>query len=177
VNDVTRTLTHAEFLYGAGERELAQEVFTTLGCRVVDRGGTFFTAFIEPSESNYSSNVFYASEVTAEQQAFELALRASAGPESAAFLQTRRAIPQRAYHCGFRVPSEAALDAVAADVLAAGASGPLAGRIDVAGVFRPGDPGAIAPNMVQLFVWTDVLATGLLTLGQILEVQWHLDAA
>jgi hypothetical protein len=171
-----RTLTHAEFLYAPGERELAQEVFTVLGCRVVDRGGTFFTAFIEPSEADHSNNVFYASEVTSEQQAFEQQLLARAGDASASFLQTRRAVPQRAFHCGFRVPDEAALDAVEHQVRAASIAGPLAGRIDIAGIFRPGDPGALAPNMVQMFVWTDVLATGLLALGQILEVQWHLDA-
>ncbi len=43
--------------------------------------------------------------------------------------------------------------------------GDLAGRVRVAGVFRPGDPGAVAETMVQAFVWTDIVAAGLLTLG------------
>jgi hypothetical protein len=28
--------------------------------------------------------------------------------------------------------------------------------------------------MIQAFVWTDVVAAGLLSLGQHIEVQWHL---
>lgn len=173
---MARTITHVEFLYGAGERELAKEVFTVLGCRVRDQGGAFFTAFVEPSENDSANNVFYASEATDEQQEFERRLRATAGDASTAFAHARRAIPQRAFHCGFRVPDEAALDALLERVRTAAASGPLAGRIDVAGVYRPGQPGAIAPNMVQAFIWTDVIATGLLTLGQIIEAQWHLNA-
>ncbi len=30
--------------------------------------------------------------------------------------------------------------------------------------------------MVQMFIWTDIVASGLLTLGQHIEVQWHLPA-
>ncbi len=170
-----RSITHVEFLYAPGERDLAKEVFTVLGCQVVDRGGVFFTAFVDPSEGDYSNNVFYASEATAEQQAFEEALRSSAGEAAGVFAQVRRRIPQRAFHCGFRVRDEAALEALIADVHVA-AAGPLAGRIDIAGVFRPGDPAALATTMVQAFIWTDVVACGLVSLGQILEAQWHLPA-
>jgi len=52
----------------------------------------------------------------------------------------------------------------------------LAGRVAVAGVFRPGDPSAVTDTMIQAFVWTDVVAAGLLTLGQHIELQWHVPA-
>ena len=72
---------------------------------------------------------------------------------------------------------EAALDELVSRVRAAGADDPdLAARVAVDGVYRPGEPGSIAQNMVQAFVWTDVLAAGLLTFGQHIEVQWHLPA-
>jgi hypothetical protein len=171
-----RTITHVEFLHAPGERQLAQELFGVLGCRVVDRGGTFFTSFVEPEGTSWSSNVFYASEVTDEQWAFELSLRERAGASLTSFVDTRRGVPQRSFHCGFRVPDEPALLAVVDRVERAATSGPLAGRVAMAGVFRPGDPGALAPNMVQAFVWTDAVACGLLALGQFIEVQWHLDS-
>lgn len=45
---------------------------------------------------------------------------------------------------------------------------------EVAAVFGPGDPGAVVDTMVQAFVWTDVIASGLLTIGQHIELQWQL---
>jgi hypothetical protein len=86
--------------------------------------------------------------------------------------------PQRSTHFGFRVPTEAALDELVARVRTAATADPeLAERVAVDGVYRPGEPGSIAQNMVQAFIWTDVLAAGLLTFGQHIEVQWHLPAA
>jgi hypothetical protein len=49
----------------------------------------------------------------------------------------------------------------------------LAGRVSVSGVFRPGDPGSYTDTMVQAFVRTDVIASGLLTFGQHVELQWQ----
>ena len=40
---------------------------------------------------------------------------------------------------------------------------------------EPGDPGAYTDRMAQAFVWTDVMASGLLTIGQHIELQWHLN--
>ena len=176
---IDRRLTHVEVLYRPGERELAVKLFALLGCEAVDRGGQFFTSFVEPSSPrDYSNNVLYASEVGAEQWSFEQALTAGAGPERETFIAATRREPQRSTHFGFRVPDEPALDALVARVRHAGLEdGDLAGRVAVDGVYRPGDPGAIAPNMVQAFVWTDVVAAGLLSLGQHIEVQWHLPSS
>jgi hypothetical protein len=175
---VDRRLTHVELLYRPGERELAQKVLRLLGCDPVDRGGEFFTTFVDPDGvRDYANNVLYASEVGAPQWELERRLTAAAGVARATYLQAMREQPQRSTHFGFRVASEAALDELVARVRAAGADDPeLKGRVAVDGVYRPGEPGSIAQNMVQAFVWTDVLAAGLLTFGQHIEVQWHLPA-
>ncbi|MCF2530280.1 hypothetical protein [Yinghuangia soli] len=175
-----RRLTHAELVHRPGERALAQRVLELLGCRVVDRGGHFFTAFVEPDVSDYLTNVLYASEATPEQWAFEQALDAASGTGPLAeardaWAARMRAEPQLSYHFGLRLPSEAALDAALDRIGEAGRTDPeLAGRIEVAAVFRPGDPGAATDAMVQAFVRTDVVACGLLGLGQHIELQWHI---
>lgn len=175
-----RRLTHAEFVYRPGERHLAAAFFELLGCRPADRGGEFLTSFVDPAVADFSTNAFYASEVTAEQWQLERALAEDRGGVDAArtaYLDRLRREPQRSFHIGFKVPTEAELDATVERVRAAADHHPdLAGRVAVARVFRPGEPGALAPNMVQAFIWTDVVAAGLLTLGQHVEVQWHLDA-
>ena len=51
----------------------------------------------------------------------------------------------------------------------------LRGRIEVLGVFPHDAPDAIATNMDQAFIWTNVVASGPLRLGQVIEVQWHLQ--
>ncbi|MCU1396205.1 MAG: hypothetical protein JWM34_4633 [Ilumatobacteraceae bacterium] len=173
-----RRLTHVELLDAPGERELAIELFALLGCDPVDRGGTFFTAFIDPVVRDYSTNVFYASEVDAEQSALEQAMITQLGAARDDYVAAMRVSPQRSTHFGFRVPDEPSLDAVLERVRRAAVEHPrLAGRVAVDHVYRPGDPGAIAPNMVQAFVWTDVVAAGLLCLGQHIEVQWHLPVS
>ena len=43
------------------------------------------------------------------------------------------------------------------------------------GVFPHDAPDAIATNMDQAFIWTNVVASGPLRLGQVIEVQWHLQ--
>jgi len=174
-----RQLTHVELVYRPGERPLAVELLELLGCRVVDRGGVYFTAFVEPTDADYVTNVLYASEVTPRQWELEQALEAQAalaGPMQA-YAELLRHEPQRSFHFGFRVPEEAALAATLDDIRSASArdSG-LAGRVAVAGVFRPGDPSAVTDTMIQAFVWTDVVAAGLLTLGQHIELQWHVPA-
>jgi hypothetical protein len=166
-------LNHVELVYRPTERELAKRVLDVLGCRSVDRGGTWFTSFIAAGGADWSNNVLYASEVTPEQWAFEQAL--AAGVERVAYLDRLQREPQRSCHFGIRLADEATLDATCARVRQAGADGgELAGRIRLAGVFRPGDAGAVADTMVQAFVWTDVVASGLLTLGQHIELQWQL---
>ena len=170
-------LNHIELVYRPTERELAKRVFELLGCRPVDRDGTWFTSFVAANGADWANNVLYASEVTPEQWAFEQAVP-TATPEAAAYFGRLRREPQRSCHFGIRLADEATLDATCERVRRAGTDGgELAGRIRLAGVFRPGDPGAVAETMVQAFVWTDVVASGLLTLGQHIELQWQWQPA
>jgi len=174
-----RRISHAELVYRPGERALARRVFEVLGCRVVDRGGEFFTAMVEPEITDWVTNVLYASEVTPEQWAFEQAAFGATADEhtiaaKASWQARLREDPQHSFHFGLRLPTEAALARTLDGIREAGAAdGDLAGRIEVSGVFRPGDPGAATDTMVQAFVRTDVVACGLLSLGQHIELQWH----
>ncbi|WP_436777437.1 hypothetical protein [Yinghuangia sp. YIM S09857] len=177
---VDRRITHAELVHRPGERALAARVLQLLGCQVIDRGGHWFTARVEPNEDSYTTNVLYASEVTPEQWAFETALNARIESDSgfaatsAAWTARLRQQPQYSYHFGMRLASREALEQAVAAIEAAGEHDPeLAGRIAVSGVFRPEDPDAATDTMMQVFVHTDVLACGLVTLGQHIELQWH----
>jgi len=178
-----RRITHLELLHRPGERAQAQRLLELLGCRVLDRGGHFFSAFVEPEVTDYLDNILYASEVTPQQWAFErrLEVAATEGPLAqarSAWSEHMRAHPQYTYHFGLRLPSEEALDAALARIREAGREGgELAGRVEVVGVFRPGDPDAATDTMVQAFVRTDIVACGLVTLGQHIELQWHLPPA
>jgi hypothetical protein len=171
-----RLLTHVELVYRPGERALAIELFELLGCRPVDRGGEYFTSLIEPADGDYVTNVLYASEVTPSQWALEQALQAEGtlSEPMSAYAEHLRRQPQRSFHFGIRVPERAALETAIERLGTAGEQDPkFAGRVAVAGVFRPGDAGALTDTMIQAFVWTDVVASGLLTLGQHIELQWH----
>lgn len=169
-----RSITHVECIYRPGERALARRLFELLGCRVVDHEGTFFTAFVDPAGADFATNVFYASEVMPEQWEFEREVARTADAALTRFSDFRRELPQRSFHFGFRVADEATQTALVDRVRrAAVEDAALRGRVSLDGVFRPGDPGAIAPHMTQAFVWTDVVASGLLGLGQFIEVQWH----
>ena len=179
-----RHLNHVELLYRPGERELAKRVFELLGFRVMDRSGTFFTAFVEPGESDFANNAVYASEVTEEQWALERALDAALGSDgdvgvtARAYLDRLRHEPQRSFHFGVRYPSVEALDATLARIDDVGATDPeLAGRVAVSGVYRPGDPGSYTDTMVQAFARTDVVAAGILAFGQHVELQYQIPPA
>ena len=85
-----------------------------------------------------------------------------------------RSEPQRSFHFGIRYLEREDFDATLDRVRAAEADPELAGRVALLGVYDPSEPGALAPGMFQAFVRTDVVAGGLLTLGQLVELQWHL---
>ncbi len=176
-----RLHNHTELVYRPGERALAARIFETLGCRVVETGGPYLLVLVEPSEQGPYDNVLYASEVTPEQWAFEQALArelAGSGAISEAFRAHRERLrrePQSSTHFGIRLPDPAALDAAIERIEKSSAE--LGGRLSLSAVFRPGDPGSLDPTLVQAFVRTDVVAAGLVTLGQHFELQAHLPRA
>jgi hypothetical protein len=175
-----RALNHVELVYRPGERDLAAKVFELLGCRPHDTGRTYLTSFVEPSEGDFVNNAVYASEVTPEQWQLECALTnalAESGPVAVAartYLDRLREEPQRSTHFGIRVPDRDRFDAVIEGLRDAADHDPdLAGRVRVSAVFAPGDPGSITDTMIQAFIHTDVVAAGLLVLGQHFELQYQ----
>jgi len=175
-----RAINHVELVYRPGERALAARVFELLGCRPNDRGGTFLTSFVEPTEDDFCNNAVYASEVTPEQWALDCALAdalTTGGPVADAaqhYLDRLREEPQRSTHFGIRVPDRARFDSIIEGLREAGDNDPeLKGRVTVSAVFAPGDPGSLTDAMIQAFVHTDVVAAGLLTLGQHFELQYQ----
>jgi hypothetical protein len=177
-------LNHVEMVYRPGERVLAGRVFELLGMRVLDRGGTWMTALVDPDVADFSNNACYASEVTPEQWALEQTLATAiartgddVGNSARAYLERLRREPQRSFHFGIRFLARDDFEAALDRVRAADDDPELAGRIPLSGVCHPDDPGAYAPNMSQAFVRTDVVAAGLLAFGQHVELQWHLPTS
>jgi hypothetical protein len=181
VSETGHRLNHVEMVYRPGERPLAARFFELVGMRVLDRGGTWLTALVDPDVADFSNNACYASEVTPEQWALEQTLTAAivgdddgVGEAARGYLERLRTEPQRSFHFGIRFFSRADFDATLDRVAAAEADPELGGRVALSGVFHPDAPGAAAPNMIQAFVRTDVVAAGVLAFGQHVELQWHL---
>ncbi len=181
ITDTGHRLNHVEMVYRPGERALTGRVFELLGMRVLDRGGTWMTALVDPDVADFSNNACYASEVTPEQWELEQALAgviagddAGVGHAARAYLDRLHSEPQRSFHFGIRFHSRDDFEATLDRVRAADDEPELAGRVTLSGVFHPDEPGAAAPNMIQAFVRTDVVAAGLLAFGQHVELQWHL---
>jgi hypothetical protein len=182
ITETGHRLNHVEMVYRPGERALAGRVFEVLGMRVLDRGSTWMTALVDPEVADFSNNACYASEVTPEQWALEQTLAAAiahdddtVGDAARSYLERLRTEPQRSFHFGIRFHSRDDFDATLERVRAAADRDPeLAGRVTLSGVFHPDEPGAAAPNMIQAFVRTDVVAAGVLAFGQHVELQWHL---
>lgn len=173
--DVDRRLTHVELLHAPGERALAARVFELLGCVVIDSGRHWFTAFVDTNQRDWANNVMYASEARATQLAVEAEMSAGAETWVDAWVDNLRAAPQEAPHFGLRVGSAEEQRSILERVSEAGRHDPeLRNRIAVLGVFPHDAPDAIATGMDQAFVWTDVVASGPLRLGQVIEIQWHL---
>ena len=174
-----RALNHVELVYPPGERAQARALFELLGCDVHDSGGPFLTAKIQPDSTDLTNNAMYASEVTDEQWALEQALQTAVHDgelrdSSAGYLAHLQAHPQRSCHFGIRYPTAESLEAALDRIEHVDDVEPeLKGRVSVSGVFRPGDPGSYTDTMIQAFVHTDVMASGLLTFGQHIELQWQ----
>jgi hypothetical protein len=180
-----RQLNHAEVFYAPGERALARDLFRALGCRVLDpreeegpsdlgpAAGPYLIVFVDPESEDLIDNVLYASEVAPEQWAFEEALRARLSSDAAlrdrfaAYQENFARYPQGMTHLGVAM-NEAQLEAAIARLTSDCA---FAGRLRVRGPFRPGEPGSVDARVIQAFVYTDILASGLITAGQQIELQ------
>jgi hypothetical protein len=179
-----RQLNHVEMVYRPGERQLATQVFELLGLRVLDNGGTWMFATIDPRFGDVANNACYASEMTPEQWALEQALATAiaadgddspgVGPAARGYLTRLRGEPQRSFHFGIRLFEREDFEATLDGIRAAEVDSDVAGRVALIGVYHPDEPGSLAKGMIQAFVRTDVVAAGLLAFGQHIELQWHL---
>jgi hypothetical protein len=172
-------LHHAALLYAPGERPLARAFFELLGCDVEDSRSPFLLGRLGSGSATGDDHWMFASEVTSDQWALEQALvdalhdgvLADAGAQYRARV---RADPQHACHFAIRYSTLDDLDAVVDRIERVDENTPvLAGRVSLSGVFRPGDPGSVSTTQTQAFVYTDVVASGLLAFGQHIELQWE----
>ncbi len=175
----TKMLHHVAAMYAPGDRPVARAFFELLGCEVFESGSPFLLARIAPAQPGLSESWVFASEVTPEQWRLEEALRgeresgALAGPAND-YVRRLRTDPQHACHFAIRYPSEAEFDETLHRLEHVATDTPtLKERVSISGVFRPGDRGAQSPTQTQAFVYTDVVASGVLAFGQHVELQWE----
>lgn len=173
---------HVEMVHRPGEAHLAVKLLALLGCEPAVSP----TAFAGATWCFSKDQSLWVSEVTPEQWAFELWLQAQLDKHGTgaaqAFVARQAALPQRHSHFGLglaRLEEWEALVARIEDAVAGDAD--LKGRISLPVRQRPGDPGSVAEEsqgkagrtLYQAFVRTDILSTGLLTLGQAIEIQHY----
>ncbi len=169
-------LNHVEFAHRPGEGALAVQLFEALGCRcsVIDTPPYGKYIVVSLDGSPHGENDMFASQAEPEQLAFEQALAAAASTSDAAgmFRGLQQQRPFRASHIGIRLPGVSALDAALAR-LGELAAGNLAGRLELGlGMDRSLEEARATSSPVkQRWIWTDVISTGLLTIGQQIELQ------
>jgi hypothetical protein len=178
-------LGHVNTLYRPEDHDIAIELVEALGCTVTDTGAkgdtgsTMFAIHPNPEDTNVQYNVFYMSELSPEHSAIEefLKKQSDVGGElrnALASYQTKvRTRPFGLPHFALRYRSPAEVEAVAERLL--GVSPKLEERIEVR-IFRPGDPDAVS-QLIQGFVYQDVVVSGSFLLGQLIELQSHSPAA
>jgi hypothetical protein len=179
--NAARRLNHVEFVHRPGEGDLVLDLFAALGCpcTVSDTPEYGRYVVVQLDGSPHGENDMFVSEAEPEQLALEDALReqiAAAGSPlaqaAAAFQRLQHERPFRATHVGVRIPSIGVLDEVIARLEGLRA-GRFAGRLSMGGeMIRTAEESrATSTPMKQIWVWTDVISTGLLAVGQQIELQ------
>lgn len=171
-----RRLNHLEFAHRPGEGPLAVRLLEALGCgcTVIDTPPYGKYIVVSLDGSPHGENDMFVSEMEPEQLALEDALQSRLGSASelADFRRLQRERPFRATHFGLRMPSVAALEQVKRR-LGELAEGELKGRLELGYVMTRSQEEARATSspMSQIWIWTDVFSTGLLAVGQQIELQ------
>lgn len=172
-----RRLNHVEFAHRPGEAALAVALFQALGCTCWPIDTPPYGKYIVVSldGSPHGENDMFVTEAEPEQLALEQAIDAGGtamGEARARLRRLQRERPFRATHVGIRVPSVAALDGVITR-LGSLAEGSLSGRIELGYMMTRSAEEArdTSSPMKQIWVWTDVISTGLLVVGQQFELQ------
>jgi len=160
---------------------MAIGLFEALGCScsVIDTPPYGQYIVVSLDGSPHGENDMFASEAEPEQLALEDALGkavATDGSElssaSAGFRGLQRDKAFRATHIGMRIPTVAALDSVI-ERLGVLEEGSLSGRLELGYAMErsPEESRATDAPIKQIWIWTDVISTGLLTFGQQIELQ------
>lgn len=176
-----RRLNHVEFAHRPGESELAVELLEALGCACSVIATPPYGKYIVVSldGSPHGENDMFASEAEPDQLALEDALlRAIAadaggiGKAAEGFRQFQRERAFRATHIGMRIPTVSAFDDVITKLTAL-TEGKFAGRLELGYAMERSFEEARATDtpIKQMWVWTDVISTGLLNFGQQIELQ------
>lgn len=173
---------HVEMVHRPGEAHLVKKLLTLLGYEPMVSP----TPFAGVRWQFSPDKVLWVSEVTAEQWAFEQWLQArltdNGTPESRAFVEGAKTKPQKFAHFGLGFTTLGDWEATVARLKKAAAEDrELAGRISVPLVARPGEVGSVAHDsdgkmgrtLYQAFLRTDIISSGILTLGQAIEIQHY----
>ena len=173
-----KRLNHVEFVHRPGERALVHDLFRLIGVEPLEMwNGEIIIGVIDaPTFAEMDNdNVLAGREVRPEQWAFDqtLAEALRQEPLAGAFAQHKAMLaekPQWGMHFGMVFRSLDDWEAAVGRILDIETHAPaLVGRAHVTKVFRPEDPKPISP-LHQAFLWTDVIASGSLALGQRIEL-------
>jgi hypothetical protein len=169
-------INHAELVYPKGGKEAARAALEVIGLGVIEVNQWLVAALHPPKFM--VDDILVVSEATPAQlrfaEALDSALESDARLAQAfdRYLARRSSHPQYMYHFGISIPTHEDWEACVERVEEAGRSHPLlAGKIEIASKFEPGDPGAITP-LSQAFVRTTALAAEMMQLGFQIELQW-----
>ena len=174
-------LNHVEVLYQRGERELAMELTRMLGCTPIptpqmnETGSTYICVHPDDEDRDGMNNVLYLSEIRAPQHDLEQCLREKFAADDElsdrvqAYRHKAEHLPYGIPHFGLRFPSFESIEPVL-ERLESCSDPAMKDRVKLLAI-RPGDPEALTSNLIQAFVYTDIIATGLFCLGQVIELQ------
>jgi hypothetical protein len=173
-----RRLNHVEIVHRPGERQLVRALFDLLefGTLEMSRGEVVIGVVDPPTFDEWDNdNWIGGREVRPEQWEFDQALAAALKqqPLATAFEKHKELLarrPQWGMHFGFHFKSLEKWEAAVARVADVEKHAPaLKGRVRLIKIFRPDDPEPISP-LHQAFLWTDVIVSGSLALGQRIEL-------
>jgi hypothetical protein len=181
IGTAARRLNHVEFVHRPGEGGFVIDLFQALGCpsHQIDSPPYGKYVVVRMDDSPHGENDIFVTEVEPEQLALEDALQgqidagnSTLAAASARFRLLQKERPYRTTHVGIRVPSVAALDAVI-ERLGSLRAHKLAGRLDLGLTFTRSldEAKRMSAPMKQIWVWTNVISTGLLAVGQQIELQ------
>lgn len=171
-------LSHVEALYRPGDRQLAIDLFETLGCKIYDTGSkspagsTYISVHPDPDDRSHD-NVIYLSEMPDEQWRLEGVLRRSieADQELRASRDLYRGMankqPYGLSHIAVRYSSFESVERVL-DGLEERLGPELRSRVTLK-IFRPGDSEELGDS-IQAFLYTDVAVAGISLFGQVFEL-------